>query len=355
MVVSMADRNEDGTVAEILDREFSSLRASGTENIETIAEQARFLGLDRTAFSRFRNGRRPLTRVRAEQIAAKLRASEGELIGELAHELVDARRGLTADQVAVRDWFRGRELHKALLLVEFREAPALRPDGENVEILVEAVAEAIVSGLNYGMLFPFNPDSRSGSFPIPVRNYLGEVKIALFSTYREILKEVLHQVGENCSNRKTLRNELEQATRRLKLYGLKAASTTAREESCCPAIGYRLFYVLYPESPTGPRRAERWEWVSSGGATQMIQKDSSVAELEAIAVRFFPIVEFWKDKEEDTHRLPATTAEMSDFANELEEQKSYQTSLELCEPQWEVIEKTAVVLAMVEAAASDKT
>ena len=102
------------------------------------------------------------------------------------------------------------------------------------------------------------------------------------------------------------------------------------------AIGYRLFFLAYPET-SAAALAERWEWVSSGGKTQMIERDSTELELLALQSRFFPLVEFWRAR----HCLPETSEDVTRFANELEAKELYKTSLELGEPQWDVLEARA--------------
>jgi hypothetical protein len=66
----------------------------------------------------------------------------------------------------------------------------------------------------------------------------------------------------------------------------------------------------------------------------MIERDSNELELLALQSRFFPLVEFWRGR----HCLPETSSEIVRFATELESKELYKTSLELGEPQWEVLE-----------------
>jgi hypothetical protein len=66
----------------------------------------------------------------------------------------------------------------------------------------------------------------------------------------------------------------------------------------------------------------------------MIERDSTELELLALQSRFFPLVEFWRAR----HCLPETAAEIVRFANDLESKELYKTSLELGEPQWDVLE-----------------
>jgi hypothetical protein len=332
-LTQMTDTRLGRTVAEVLDSEFSRLRAEGKKGLETLTGQARFLKIDKTALSRFRSGRRPLTRVRAEQISALLRtkAGRGE-VDELADELVAARRVLAAHQVAVEKWFSNEELNESLLLVEFREPPAVRLDGPT-QSLVDAVGTAIAKGLSYAMLFPFNLDAGAPRLPVPVRLYLAEVKDSLFETYYAIQNDLLLEVYEANRGKSDLNDKLSEATRRFRLYGLKTLpgdTNNQPADSRCPAIGYRLFFLKYRERD----RAEQWEWVSANSVAPMIKKDSSKDELRAVAVRFSPIIEYWEQK----HDLP-TTAELLAFSEEIENQRGYRASLDLGEPLWEVIDK----------------
>jgi hypothetical protein len=66
----------------------------------------------------------------------------------------------------------------------------------------------------------------------------------------------------------------------------------------------------------------------------MIERDSNELELQALQSRFFPLVEFWRAR----HCLPDTSVEITQFASELEAKELYRTSLELGEPQWDVLE-----------------
>jgi plasmid maintenance system antidote protein VapI len=314
------------TVGEVLELEFSRLRATGRHGpLETQQQKAEFLKLDKASLNRFQNGRRELTRKRAFDIARRLRnrSDDDAEVRELADRLLVARRDATADQVQVETWFERQVELKSLMIVEFREPPALSGARRD---LVDVVGHAVARGQTYAMMLPFSPEqSRSASLPIPVRNYVADLKRSVFTTYRTILEDVLHCVWEEQGDD---REVLEQATRRLKLFGLRAA-----EAGASVAIGYRLFFLAYPETAAAAP-AERWDWVSSGGKTQMIERDSTELELLALQSRFFPLVEFWRAR----HCLPETSADIERFATELESKELYKTSLELGEPQWEMLE-----------------
>ena len=325
MLLKMAEQRPP-TVGEVLELEFSRLRATGRHGpLETQQQKAEFLNLDKASLNRFQNGRRELTRKRAIDIARHLRgrAVDDADVRELADRLLVARRDATAEQVQVETWFEKQIELKSLMIVEFREPPALSGARRD---LVDVVGRAVALGQTYAMMLPFTPDlSRSASLSIPLRNYVADLKRSVFTTYRTILEDVLHCVWDE---RGDDRQHLEQATRRLKLYGLRSA-----EAGTSVAIGYRLFFLAYPETAAAAL-AERWEWVSSGGKTQMIERDSSELELQALQSRFFPLVEFWRAR----HCLPETSSEIMQFASELESKELYRTSLELGEPQWDVLE-----------------
>ena len=322
----------DATLAELLEREFSRLRRESKRKLETLKDQADELGLDVGSLSRFRSGTRPLTRQRAVSIAAKLRGKgeDDPEVTELADHLLVARTGTqpTSDQVKVEEWFKEQAQEEGLMLVEFRESPALNPEGDRQD-LVAVVGGAVATGQSYGMFLPFNLESSAlPRLPIPLRNYLAALKVSVFSTYRAILYEVLGCVRDEPRTKEDRLVAMVKATERLKLYGLKAP-----DQSNCPAIGYRLFYVERHATAIADRHASRWEWISPGGTTQMIQKESSPEELNAVAIRFFPVVEHWRAKQ----RLPATSAELLEFASKID--KPYLTGLELSESQWEVLDE----------------
>lgn len=314
------------TVGEVLELEFSRLRATGRYGpLETQQQKAEFLKLDKASLNRFQNGRRELTRKRAFDIARHLRnrSEDDAEVRELADRLLVARRDATADEFQVETWFERQIELKSLMIVEFREPPALSGARRD---LVDVVGRAVARGQTYAMMLPFSPEqSRSANLPIPLRNYVADLKRSVFTTYRTILEDVLHCVwDEQGDDRETL----EQATRRLKLFGLRSA-----EAGSSVAIGYRLFFLAYPETAAAAP-SERWDWVSSGGKTQMIERDSTELELLALQSRFFPLVEFWRAR----HCLPETSPEITRFATDLESKELYKTSLELGEPQWEVLE-----------------
>ena len=314
------------TVGEVLELEFSRLRATGRYGpLETQQQKAEFLKLDKASLNRFQNGRRELTRKRALDIARHLRSRsvDDPEVRELADRLLVARRDATPDQVQVETWFEKQVELKSLMIVEFREPPALSGARRD---LVDVVGRAVARGQTYAMMLPFTSElSRSGSLSIPLRNYIADLKRSVFTTYRTILEDVLHCVwDEQGDDRETLVD----ATRRLKLFGLRTV-----EAGSSVAIGYRLFFLAYPETAAASP-AERWDWVSSGGKTQMIERDSTELELLALQSRFFPLVEFWRAR----HCLPETSADITRFATDLESKELYKTSLELGDPLWEVLE-----------------
>ena len=325
MLLPMAEQRAPA-IAEVLELEFSRLRATGRYGpLETQQQKAELLKLDKASLNRFQNGRRELTRKRALDIARRLRnrTDDDVEVRELADRLLVARRDATVDQVQVETWFERQAELKSLMIVEFREPPALSGARRD---LVDVVGRAVARGQTYAMMLPFSAEqSRSASLPIPLRNYVADLKRSVFMTYRTILDDVLHCV---CDEQGDDRDNLEQATRRLKLFGLRSA-----ESATSVAIGYRLFFLAYPETYAAAP-AERWDWVSSGGRTQMIERDSNELELLALQSRFFPLVEFWRAR----HCLPETSTEITRFATDLESKELYKTSLELGEPQWEVLE-----------------
>ena len=326
---------------EILDQEFDRLRSEGKGEFATHQDMAEFLRLDKAALSHYRSGERALTRRKAHQLAERLRDSVEER-RELAERLFIAHPESAAAQIAVRDWFLRRGNSDYLMLVEFRELPAVRPLGEKA-YLARDVAQAVADGLTYAMLLPFDPKSAGVQALEPVRAYIAKLQAHVIQTYGAILEHVLEHVAYSSQrskpkqNGEELKKRLVAAASRLKLYVLKGS-----DGSGCPAIGYRLFYIE-KRQPEG-WEAERWEWISSGGGEQMIQKESSTEELEATRIRFFPIPDFWRRK----GRLPETGAEMIDFSTD-GDNRYYAESYNLQgSPRWEVYKEDRTTRAIVE-------
>jgi len=302
---------------------------------------AEFLGLDKAALSHYRSGERALTRRKAQQLADRLRDSiEGQR--ELAERLFVAHPESAAAQIAVRDWFLQRGTSDYLMLVEFRELPAVRPHGERA-YLARDVAQAVAGGLTYAMLLPFDLKSTGVQSLEPVRAYIAKIQAHVIQTYGAILEHVLEHVAYSYQrskakkNGEALKKRLVAAASRLKLYVLKGS-----DGSSCPAIGYRLFYIE-KRQPEG-WEAERWEWISSGGGEQMIHKESSPEELEATRIRFFPIPDFWRRR----GQLPGTSAEMIDFSSDADN-RYYTESYNLQGgPLWEVYKEGRATREIVE-------
>src|SRR5215208_1496532 len=161
MLVKVAEQRSP-TVGEVLELEFSRLRATGRYGpLETQQQKAEFLKLDKASLNRFQNGRRELTRKRALDIARHLRSRSDDdaEVRQLADLLLVARRDATADQVQVETWFEKQIELKSLMIVEFREPPALSGARRD---LVDVVGRAVARGQTYAMMLPFSPEqSRS--------------------------------------------------------------------------------------------------------------------------------------------------------------------------------------------------
>jgi hypothetical protein len=175
MLLPMAEQRAPA-IAEVLELEFSRLRATGRYGpLETQQQKAELLKLDKASLNRFQNGRRELTRKRALDIARRLRnrTDDDAEVRELADRLLVARRDATVDQVQVETWFERQAELKSLMIVEFREPPALSGARRD---LVDVVGRAVARGQTYAMMLPFSAEqSRSASLPIPLRNYVADL------------------------------------------------------------------------------------------------------------------------------------------------------------------------------------
>lgn len=321
----------------ILDREFRALEERGEGPFPTLQAMATRIGLDKTSLFRLRNGDRNLTRRKAIDIASKLRPDQSTAL-ELADELIGARTVPAEHEVNVLEWFNKRKRQGCLLLVEFRELPAVRPGGTKPH-LAEAVAAAVGGGQNYGMFFPFNLSKTTGAdMPTSLLAYLLDLQSHVVDTYLSIRDHVLEQIyhEHRDSSVEVLTASLVSAISRLKLYFLAEA-----ESSRFPAVGYRLFYVV--EDDSNPQ-AQRWEWVSLHDQDQMILKHSTDEELKATAVRFFPIIDFWLDN----GTLPQTRNDIIDFAQKLNRRRHAAKSLGVAESQWTVFGEDETAEAIVQ-------
>ena len=287
----------------LLDREFARLPEK--DRPDSLSEMAVELKLDKATLSRLRNGKMAVNRKHAQVIAEYFRKNPAERAA-LEKELLDAQPTLSDEQKVISEWFRERAHPEVLMIVEFREPPALRPSSGRT---VSDVARAIMGGLSYAMVFPFSrPSARAQRSPIQL--YLEDVFLGVEETYKELLKQTLHAVydsGRNVDRKRELsdadlRSRLEDAVGRLKFYYL------AREQdSAYPGIGHRVFYVEDHRAALGIVKRESWEWRTVGGTDQMAQKDpQSEQELRVMADRFQPIIRFWEEK----NRLGTTTREL---------------------------------------------
>jgi len=313
----------------ILDREFRRLEKSGERPFTTVQLMAERLGLDKASLSRFRQGQRDLTRKKAIQIAKRFRQGDDAAALELADELMAASTAPPEHEIKVVEWLKERKREGCLMLVEFRELPVVRPGGGK-QHLAKEVAAAVVGGQNYGMFFPYNlANASSIEMPTPLVSYLLNLRSSVISTYvsirEHILEEVFHQ--KPTLEEGELRIALTDAIKRLKLYVLAQP-----DSSTCPAIGYRLFYV--EEDDSNPQ-AQRWEWISLHDGDQMIQKQSTEQELEATAIRFFPVVEYWRHN----GLLPQNSPEMEGFTEDLNRESYIKERLHVGRPQWKVFDE----------------
>jgi hypothetical protein len=323
--------NQD--LIDILNAEFKRLEAAGGGPFPTVLRMADFLGLDQTSLSRLRSGNRFLSRGKAREIAERFRKRTNE-IHDLTERLLNAQPTPTTEEVEAERWFKDRP-ENSLMVVEFREVPLAAP-GSSKSHLAAVAARAVVAGLHYAMFYPFNVSDGTRP-PSPLRSYLTDLRANVIKTYGSILDHALDLEYQRHANDKppALRRALLNTGRRLRLYELSEPDTSA-----CPAIGYRLFFIKDPEagelSPTHCP-PQRWEWISSPTRDHLIHKHSSAAELEATAIRFFPVVEYW-DME---GALPQTSADMERVAEDLERREYYMSSFGLDRKlKWRVFEES---------------
>lgn len=321
----------NSALADILDKWFT--RRFGEEGRpETLSEMAEKLGLEKATLSRLRSGKLAVNRWHATRIADRLCKDPRER-EQLVNVLLEAQPALPDDQRVVSQWFEERAKPDVLMIVEFREPPALTPGTGRTP---KPVARAIAKGMSYAMVFPYpnpNPKRKSGTspervseppevgLPIALHSFLNLVFTNVKGTYFAILQQVLEivyaeGVAELEGKRKEraeldLKERLMEAAGRLQLYYLHG------DEHClCPGIGHRMFYIEDHSGDENRVRRESWEWRTVEGADQMVQKlPSPEIELQVAAERFQPIIQFWSDGEVHPARLPANDEEMYNPVN----------------------------------------
>jgi hypothetical protein len=201
------------------------------------------------------------------------------------------------------------------MLVEFRELPAVRPDGGRSP-LARVVAEALVRKpiLMYPMIFPFFIGEQD-QLPELRRAYLIELKRHVIDTYGSILEQMMELEWHQCDSDGEKEPEIRRARllevgRRIRLYELSAP-----DPCVCPSFGNRLF-LLRDHGHDGLRSkepvTELWQWVSSPDKVRMFQKETSSSELKVIELGFFPIIDFWDEEQ----RLPQSVGELTKFASQ---------------------------------------
>jgi transcriptional regulator with XRE-family HTH domain len=294
----------------ILDREF----AAAAPSIKgSVLKQAEYLGMTQIALSRYRSGARNLSESKARAIAEKFSQHAGN-VKELTEELLKCVPRPAEAEGPVHLWFKERGRPGLMMLVEFREVPAISPDAagnaNRVKELTTAVAEAVAAGLSYGMFLPFNlSELKLEDLPGELMAYLLEIQNHVKTTYKTLQSEILEHVNDDVSiPEANLENRLKEAAGRLRLY------VSCISPHAASGIGYRSFFV----EEDGDPRGQQWEWVSLHGPDQkvthqMVKKNPSPVGLRAAAGRFSPVPEFWRSNK----RLPESDDELGAFSIKL--------------------------------------
>ena len=325
------DMNVDD-LNKILDREFRRLREEKQGEYRSVNEMAEFFGpgISTSLLYKWKNGERDISRKGARQIAAAFRKNDISGAEQLEKELLKTTQPSSVEDLEIATWFDQHASEANLMAVEFRELPVLSSqEGKNQYLM--SVAKAVAKGLSYAVILPFGTSpSCLSKLRRPLRRYIDDLAKHVMGLYSDVLFEAFEETVHihRDKSESELKAELIKVHGRLQLYILNADDVPP-----CPAIGYRLFYVAKRDPvadevrSTEPRDGERWEWVSSRERHHMIRKASSSDELEATTIRYFPIVEFWRER----RRLARTAAEMTDFAKEMEDREAFMTQNDINE------------------------
>jgi hypothetical protein len=320
---SSLDPHSNASLSKVLDREFAILTNTNVSSFSRLQDRASFLGFSSAYLSRLLSGARSLTKAKAEHIAKKLRPDQPNEVESLVTELLASHPPITGVMLKVAKWLSDMANLKSLMVVEFRELPVVRPHG-NKASLAKVVGEAVVNGLQYAMVLPFNPKAEVlSSQPSPIQRYVSKLHEEVLWTQKAILQSAIDIILDRLED-ETLINrgkkgvkEAVAAAKRLKVYTLKSPDV-----SPCPGFGYRTFYTASDDDAKFAKRAsrtshpleQRWEWVSSRDADYMIEKDSSKEELHVTEIQYFPLVEYWRAKKS----LPQNDKDFIQFAQSVE-------------------------------------
>jgi transcriptional regulator with XRE-family HTH domain len=321
---TMKESSNPSTFERFLQREMQSLKESG-KDISTAEKLAAEMGLDAATLSKLRRGKRTLTAKQARKIAEHLRPRRNHdelelLTAELLSDLEpgDLRR------IVIERWFELYGKPEWAFICEFREAPIA---GQHTEFITY-IAAAIVRGLTYGMVFPFQHDANDHrNLPVPLRICVRNIWATVSQTYWLIQDEIMRLALEKYRNEDSgsLQRALVTAAGRLRLYHLRGEG-----DNHCPAIGHRYFYV---ENRNNPHNSEFWEWLSPDGAETMQKKAVSREQIEAVRIRWFPLIEHFRQR----GSLPANDKEIDEF---FAAEAGFRRRLEILnpEPTWQVFE-----------------
>jgi hypothetical protein len=307
----------------ILEREFRRLGGSDGKTSKTVGQMVDFFGagISTSLLYKWTSGGRDISRKGARQIARAFRPDDLEGAEQLENELLKTAQP-AAEDLEIADWFAQHASAENLMAVEFRELPVLTsPEGK--KNYLRFIARAVADGLTYAIILPFGTSPNwLGKLPGPLLRYITALTEHVMQLYNDVLFEAFEEMSHEKENDSNLRNQLIAVHGRLKLYMLDSDNVAS-----CPAIGYRLFYIAKREPTSADSRGaesqdgERWEWVVSRDRHHMIPKASSPEELEATTIRYFPIVEYWREEKV----LAQKAGQLTDFAKKLEEREGYMT------------------------------
>jgi hypothetical protein len=268
---------------------------------DSLADIAAVLDVDSTALSRYRSNKRHLTEAKARVWAEQLLPGQSERWDDLTAELLGTQPTQAESLREARAWIRGLGAKGKLLIVEFREPPAISAEGGHNDLAVD-VALSVANGLNYALIFPF-PWNIQDHVEVPgrLRSYIERVRDSILKTVITVAEEMADHFHSNLPtnpseiDKKKLVEEINHSISRLKVYYFP----DSHKESSCPGLGYRTFLVDGFDQKDGewaPVSPEVWQWISTEKGERLVRKLVSEDELEIARARYYPIVQFFEEK-----------------------------------------------------------
>lgn len=307
------------SVNDLLQQYLDQIKREAADPIETVASEAKALGISAGTLSQLRNGK-PITDKVIAKIANTIAAGDESHYKEIEEDLVNARRAalntadITRDSLDdIDEFLKTSSGQKRLICVSYRDIPQSREQGDYPGY-VDRSAKFFKSGLSLAMFQVFGPleqikQNAKAAYDIDDVEASGNWNYIykLASGVREVFQKTKRAVESDGSG-----------SGQIALY--ERANTPPL--SICD-INARLFYSHQISEKGAERKIRIAHLIKALGKEVFIESASDSAYHLAVAAQFQPILRFWITE----GRLPILNEEL----------KTYQHDNETYS--WNVIEK----------------